>query len=97
MPSIKVDAQAIAELGASLSALADELAGHPDRADADRWALGAGESAAVFADLVERWRHARLGLAATLHELGEAAACAGGAYLDTESAIGGRLLGGGQW
>lgn len=91
MPSIRVDAATVAELGVGLMRLADQLAGQSDRADADRWALGAGESAQAFADLVEQWRRARLELARGLYSLGEAAAVAGAAYVDTEAALGARL------
>lgn len=84
MPIIRVDADDVASLGVGLTELADELAAQPDRADADRWALGPGESGEAFVDLVEQWRRARLELAHALRELGEAATRAGGAYLDTE-------------
>lgn len=96
MTSIRVDAEAIAELGVVLQDVAEGLARTHD-ARADRWALGPGSSAEAFDDLVTHWRRQRLALATALADLGDAAQEAGGVYVSAEQAIGGRFTVGGQW
>lgn len=96
MPTIRVDADAIAGLGDGLVELADQLAAQPDRVDADAWALGGGESSRAFAELVGDWRRARLELVRGLHDLGVSAATVGGAYLETEHAVSAGLGAGGD-
>ncbi|NHA66813.1 hypothetical protein [Phycicoccus flavus] len=93
MTSYRVDAATVLTLGAGLVDLADALtlAGDPS---ADRWALGPGEVGPAVEDLLGGWRHARLVLAASLAELGEATADAGGLYLDTEAGLSHGLGGG---
>jgi uncharacterized protein YukE len=96
MTRIRIDAEGIAELGATLEDLADSLA-HARDGRADRWALGPGDSAAAFDDLVTHWRVQRLALARSLADLGAAARTAGPVYVSAEQAIGGRFLVGGLW
>ncbi|MBM6400238.1 hypothetical protein [Phycicoccus sonneratiae] len=96
MTSFRVDARTVLEVGAALVDLADGLAAMGDP-QADRWALGPGRSGPAVEELLGGWRHARLQLAASLAELGVAAAEAGGAYLDTEAGVSRALDGGSSW
>ncbi|MGG5257567.1 hypothetical protein [Phycicoccus avicenniae] len=93
MTSFRVDAETVHEVGAALVELADGLAGMGDP-HLDRWAFGTGRSGPAVEELLGGWRHARLQLAEALAGLGEAAADAGGAYLDTEAGVSRRIGGG---
>lgn len=84
--TIRIDAEAVAALGASLLEIAGALESTPD-AGPDRWALGPGESAPALDAVVSNWRHSRLLLARTLRDLGGRAQLAGGAYLRTEAEV----------
>jgi hypothetical protein len=94
MTQYRVDGAQVLALGASLAELAESLAlaGDPE---ADRWALGPGESGAAVEELLGGWRLARLRLAEQLTGLGEATVTAGGLYVSTESGVGRELAGGG--
>lgn len=94
MTRIRVDADEIVTLGHQLIALADALSAAGD-GSVDRWAFGGDPSGDAFEELVGQWRLHRLRLVASLADLGEAALTAGGVYVDTESALAGRLLTGG--
>ena len=93
MTTYRVDADSVVALGGSLADLADSLAvlGDPQ---ADRGAMGTGEVGPAFEDLVGGWRHVRLAVARDLAGLAEAAATAGGLYLDTEAGASRSLRGG---
>lgn len=93
MTTYRVDAETVLATGAALVDLAEGLALVGDPA-VDRWALGPGGVGPAVEELLGGWRHARLGLAESLAGLGEAAATAGGAYLDAEAGVS-RTLGGG--
>lgn len=93
MTSYRVDAAAVLAMGAGLVGLGESLALVGDPA-ADRWALGPGEVGPAVEELLGGWRHARLVLAASLAELGEAAAGAGGLYLDVDAGVSHGLGGG---
>jgi hypothetical protein len=93
MTSFRVDAETVLAVGADLVDLADSLATMGDP-HADRWAFGPGRTGPAVEELLGGWRHARLGLAESLADLGAAAAEAGGAYLDTEAGVS-RTVGGG--
>lgn len=94
MTTYRVDADTVLATGAALADLAEGLAlmGDPG---ADRWALGPGGTGAAVEELLGGWRLARLDLAASLAELGEAAVDAGGLYLDCEAGAS-RSMGGGR-
>lgn len=93
MTTYRVAPETVLATGAALVDLAQGLAlmGDPS---ADRWALGPGAVGPAVEELLGGWRHARLGLAAEVAALGEAAASAGGLYVDTEAGVS-RSLGGG--
>ncbi len=93
MTSYRVDAGEVAALGEGLLDLAGSLAlvGDPRP---DLWALGPGRAGGALGELLGGWRLARLRAAEDLTALGEAAAAAGGLYLDTESAVARSLAGG---
>ncbi|GGL43505.1 hypothetical protein H9L10_07350 [Phycicoccus endophyticus] len=93
MATYRVDAQTVLEVGAALVDLGGALASMGDP-HADRWAFGPGPAGAAVEELLGGWRHARLGLAEALAVLGEAAAEAGGAYVDTEAGLAHSLHGG---
>lgn len=93
MTSYRVDAETVLAVGAGLVDLADGLASMGDP-HADAWAFGPGRTGPAVEELLGGWRHARLQLAGALAGLGEAAAEAGGAYLDTETGVS-RTVGGG--
>lgn len=95
MTTFRVDAEEVAALGASLVEVAEALvlAGDPS---ADRWAFGPTATGAAFEELMGGWRRVRLLLGRELAGLGEAAAAAGGLYLDTDGGVR-RGLGGGSW
>ena len=95
MSSFRVDAEAVKQLGLDLLDLADEL-GAQGEGDDDAWALGHGEAAAAFVELVGRWRLERGRLCTALSDLGEAAVTAGGLYVDVESLVGRSMVGGVQ-
>ncbi|MBD3784895.1 MAG: hypothetical protein IE926_18415, partial [Micrococcales bacterium] len=86
MTSYRVDAETVLEVGAGLVDLAEGLATMGDPR-ADRWAFGPGSSGAAAEELLGGWRLARLRLAEALTVLGESAAQAGGAYLDTDAGV----------
>jgi hypothetical protein len=93
MTTYRVDAAEVAALGESLVGLAESLAlmGDPEP---DLWALGPGASGTALRELLGGWRLARLRTAEHLTGLGEAAAAAGGAYLDTDTGVRRSLVGG---
>lgn len=93
MTTFRVDAEAVLEVGAALVDLADGLAGMGDP-HADRWAFGPGRTGPAVEELLGGWRHRRLQLAEALAGLGEAAAEAGGAYVDTDTGVARRIGGG---
>ncbi len=95
MTLIQVDPEQVRELGAVLAATAEALEAL-DGLGAPAWALGPCATEAALEDCLGDWRHARLQLARRLRDLGELAAVAGGAYVDTEASVGGRLLVGGR-
>ena len=93
MTRIRVDAAEVAELGVALTEAGADLLlmGDPD---ADRWALGPGDTGPALEELVGGWRRVRLALGASLSDLGEATVTAGALYLDTEEGVSRSLLGG---
>lgn len=95
MTSFRVDADEVRAFGEALCALAEEVAASGN-GSIDRWALGPGASGAAFEELISGWRLQRLRLAEALDQLGQGARIAGGLYVDTETAIGGRLIVGGD-
>ncbi|QKE84440.1 hypothetical protein [Arthrobacter sp. NEB 688] len=96
MTTYRVDARSVLQVGEGLVDLAEVLALMGDPA-ADHWAFGPGRSGAAAQELLGGWRHARLRLADALTVLGESAAGAGGAYLDTEAGVSRGLGGGPTW
>ncbi len=96
MTSYRVDAETVLAVGAALVDVADGLAAMGDP-HADRWAFGPGATGAAAEELVGGWRHARLRLAEALAVLGESAAEAGAAYVDTDAGVGRALGGGASW
>ncbi len=93
MTTYRVDAETVLRVGAALVDVAEGLATMGDP-HADRWAFGPGRTGPAVEELLGGWRHSRLQLAGALAELGEAAAEAGGAYLDTEAGLSHRIGGG---
>ncbi len=93
MTTYRVDAGEVAALGEALLDLAEALARVGDPRP-DLWALGPGESGTALGELLGGWRLVRLRTAEDLAALGEAAVAAGGLYVDTESAVRRRLVGG---
>ncbi len=81
---MQIGAEVIAALGVSLGEVADGLESTAD-GSVDRWALGGGESAEAFDDLLSGWRRNRLLLAKVLRDLGDKAQFAGTAYVETEN------------
>ncbi|MGL4174896.1 MAG: hypothetical protein ACRCSN_02375 [Dermatophilaceae bacterium] len=96
MTAIRVDAEGVAELGASLVEIAESLVLMGDSSQ-DGWALGTGEARGALEELLGGWRRVRLQLGEGLAGLGEAAAAAGGLYLDTEAGVSRGLVGGSSW
>lgn len=84
MTRMFIGAEVIAELGVSLSEVADDLEATKD-GDVDRWALGNAHASDAFDDLLTGWRRSRLLLAKVLRDLGEKAQDAGSAYVETEN------------
>ena len=95
MTWFRVDAVEVAELGVALAETGADL-GFLGDPSAERWALGPGECSPAVEELLGGWRRARLALAASLTELGEAASVAGSVYLDAEAGVG-RSTTGGSW
>ena len=93
MSTVRVDAAEVAELGVALAETGADLLllGDPD---AERWALGPGQTGPAVEELLGGWRRARLALAGALTELGGAAVEAGGLYLDTEAGVRRSVTGG---
>lgn len=90
-----IDAAWIAQLGVSLGDVAARLAEAGD-GDKDAAAFGPGEARGAFDHLMEGWRRQRLALVEQLGDLADAASVAGGAYVETEAAVGRSLTGGEQ-
>lgn len=92
MAQLRVDPETILDLGRSLLLLSQETATEPDVA-ADRWAFGPGQAAAALDELLCGWRLERLRLAHSLYDLGDAAGCAGAAYVSVDEGVA-RMWGG---
>lgn len=95
MTTVRVDADGVLALGASLAEVAAGLAAMGDPG-ADRWAVGPGESGPALEELLGGWQRTRLQLAAALADLGDATVGAGGLYVDTEAGVSRSLIGGGR-
>lgn len=88
MTIMRIDADGIAELGASLSEVAHALTKLTSD-DAEPHAFSPGETRPALANLLTDWQRARRQLATALDELSQAAATAGAVYYDTEACVAG--------
>lgn len=95
MTTMRIEAGWIAQLGVSLGDISAQLARSGD-GDEDAAAFGSGEAAGAFDHLMEGWRRQRLALVRQLEDLSEKASAAGGAFVETEEAVGRSLAGGSQ-
>lgn len=85
MTRIRVDADAVAALGAAVSDLSAELRDCAVSASDGSWALGSGASARALAEVLGDFEHARLVLGRHLDELGQLAQVAGALYAEVEA------------
>lgn len=94
-----MDPVAVAQLGAALGGLADDLGWCADQTRDHAWALGPGESQGALVDVVGDFEHRRRVLAQALAELGGLARVAGGGYAAVETDVSRGIpgAGGGAW
>ena len=96
MSSYRVDGAQVAALGQALSELAQGVATQGESVRSDAWALGNAAASGAFEEAMTHWRHERLLLAASLDDLGAAAATAGAVYHEAETGNVERLMIGGE-
>jgi hypothetical protein len=94
MTRMRVGADEVAALGKSLVRVAVDVRAAGERTEADAWSLGPGSSAAELVAVTGDFEHQRQVLGRLLAELAEVAQRAGGAYVEVEAEVEGRLAGG---
>ncbi|HHU11089.1 MAG TPA: hypothetical protein GXZ60_13920 [Intrasporangiaceae bacterium] len=87
MTTIRVDAEAVAALGADLRTLAGVLAALEATNDAEAAAIGHDRVSGALDELLGNWTLMRRGLAEALDDLGAVAQSAGHAYVLVEQGI----------
>lgn len=94
MTRVRVDADAVAALGAAVTGVGLELRDCAVAAAEGSWAVGSGTTARALSEVLGDFEHQRLVLGRHLDELGRLARVAGALYADVETGTTTSMVGG---